>query len=150
MSGEHVISPPERLLRQPAESASGCAYSDLKARLRFGGLGSTRQRMSLAWLQFGKGHRHVTAEQLYAEATKACIPLSLATICNTLQQFTEADLLRQFALVNSKAYFDSKPTEHHDYSLQDEGTVVDAPHEGVIVMNFPTPKLEMVVAGMEA
>ena len=51
------------------------------------GLRPTKQRMALARLLFDEGNRHVTAEDLYREAKKAKIPLSLATVYNTLHQF---------------------------------------------------------------
>ena len=59
------------------------------------GLRPTKQRMALARLLFDEGNRHVTAEDLYREAKKANIPLSLATVYNTLHQFTSAGLLRE-------------------------------------------------------
>jgi len=70
------------------------------------GLGEP-QRMALAWILFAKGDRHVTAEMLYDEATRAQIPVSLATVYNTLHQFTDAGLLRQVAVDASKTYFDT-------------------------------------------
>src|SRR5215203_5633392 len=85
----------------------GCPFSDLKDKLRRVGLRPTRQRVSLGWLLFGKGDRHITAEMLYEEATRARVPVSLATVYNTLHQFTEAGLLRQLAVDGSKAYFDT-------------------------------------------
>ena len=73
---------------------TGCPWHDVKAMLRQVGLRPTRQRMALGWLLFGKGDRHLTAEMLYEEATRAKVPVSLATIYNTLHQFTEVGLLR--------------------------------------------------------
>ena len=52
----------------------------------------TRQRMALGLILFGKGDRHLTAEMLYEEAIRAKVPVSLATIYNTLHQFTEVEL----------------------------------------------------------
>src|SRR5689334_8828166 len=74
---------------------NGCPWHDVKAMLREAGLRPTRQRMALGWLLFAKGGRHVSAEMLYEEAVQARVPVSLATVYNTLHQFTEAGLLRQ-------------------------------------------------------
>src|SRR6185312_1332501 len=71
---------------------TGCPWHDVKAMLRQVGLRPTRQRMALGWILFGKGDRHLTAEMLYEEATRAKVPVSLATIYNTLHQFTEVGL----------------------------------------------------------
>ena len=61
----------------------------IKERLHDVGLRPTRQRISLAYLLFCNGDRHLTAEMLYEEAQRACLNLSLATVYNTLNQFTE-------------------------------------------------------------
>ena len=86
---------------------NGCPWHDVKAKLREVGLRPTRQRMALGWILFAKGDRHVTAEMLYEEANHAKVPVSLATVYNTLHQFTEVGLLRQVAIEGSKAYFDT-------------------------------------------
>ncbi|HEY1542319.1 MAG TPA: transcriptional repressor, partial [Xanthobacteraceae bacterium] len=91
----------------PAEAAqqaatrtdlTGCPWHDVKSMLRDVGLRPTRQRMALGWILFAKGDRHLTAEMLYEEASKAKVPVSLATVYNTLHQFTEVGLLRQVAV----------------------------------------------------
>ena len=92
--------------RAPVRSElTGCPWHDVKERLRQVGLRPTQQRMALAWILFAKGDRHVTAEMLYEEATRAQISVSLATVYNTLHQFTDVGLLRQVAVDASKTYF---------------------------------------------
>src|SRR6478672_2461011 len=86
---------------------SGCPFHDLRRKLRQVGLRPTRQRVGLGWLLFAKGDRHITAEALYEEATRARVPVSLATIYNTLHQFTQAGLLRELAVDGAKTYFDT-------------------------------------------
>src|SRR6187200_1426720 len=81
---------------------NGCPWHDVKSKLREVGLRPTRQRMALGWILFAKGDRHVTAEMLYEEATRAKVPVSLATVYNTLHQFTDVGLLRQVPLDGSK------------------------------------------------
>src|SRR5215510_5566802 len=90
---------PERLTASRAV-LTGCPWHDVKSMLRDVGLRPTRQRMALGWILFGKGDRHITAEMLYEEATKAKVPVSLATVYNTLHQFTDVGLLRQVAGVD--------------------------------------------------
>ena len=90
---------------------TGCPWHDVKSMLRDVGLRPTRQRMALGWILFAKGDRHLTAEMLYEEASKAKVPVSLATVYNTLHQFTEVGLLRQVAVDGSKTYFDTNVTD---------------------------------------
>ena len=70
-------------------------------RVREAGLRPTRQRVALADLLFAKGDRHLSAEELHEEAVAAGVPISLATVYNTLHQFTEAGLLRILAIFSS-------------------------------------------------
>jgi Fur family iron response transcriptional regulator len=127
----------------------GCPLSDLRDKLRRVGLRPTRQRVSLGWLLFGKGDRHITAEMLFEEAGRARVPVSLATVYNTLHQFTEAGLLRQLSVDGTKAYFDTNPTEHHHFFLEEEGELIDMPSEGVSVGALPPPPPGMEVVGVE-
>jgi Fur family iron response transcriptional regulator len=118
---------------------TGCPWHDVKAKLRDVGLRPTRQRMALGWILFAKGDRHVTAERLYEEATRAKVPVSLATVYNTLHQFTEVGLLRQVAVDGSKAYFDTNNSEHHHFFIEDENDLMDIPAADVVVGKAPVP-----------
>src|SRR3984885_13194704 len=79
-------------------AVTGCPWHDVNEMLQSVGLRPTRQRMALGWLLFGKGARHLTAEMLYEEATLAKVPVSLATVYNTLNQLTDSGLLRQVSV----------------------------------------------------
>jgi Fur family iron response transcriptional regulator len=116
---------------------TGCPWHDVKAKLREVGLRPTRQRMALGWILFAKGDRHVTAEMLYAEANHAKVPVSLATVYNTLHQFTEVGLLRQVAVDGSKAYFDTNVSSHHHFYIEGANELVDIPDADVIVGKMP-------------
>src|SRR6202166_5132370 len=118
---------------------TGCPWHDVKEKLREVGLRPTRQRMALGWILFAKGDRHVTAEMLYEEATHAKVPVSLATVYNTLHQFTEVGLLRQVAVDGSKAYFDTNITTHHPFFVEGDDVLLDIPSADVIVGKAPTP-----------
>jgi Fur family iron response transcriptional regulator len=118
---------------------NGCPWHDVKALLRSVGLRPTRQRMSLGWILFGKGDRHVTAEMLYEEASNAKVPVSLATVYNTLHQFTQVGLLRQVAVDGSKTYFDTNATEHHHFFVEGANALLDIPEAEVIVGKMPAP-----------
>ena len=116
---------------------TGCPWHDVKSMLRDVGLRPTRQRMALGWILFAKGDRHLTAEMLYEEATKAKVPVSLATVYNTLHQFTDVGLLRQVAVDGSKTYFDTNTTSHHHFFVEGENALVDIPQAENIVGEMP-------------
>jgi Fur family iron response transcriptional regulator len=118
-------SPAAAKSSQARAELTGCPWHDVKAMLREVGLRPTRQRMALGWILFAKGDRHLTAEMLYEEATKAKVPVSLATVYNALHQFTEVGLLRQVAVDGSKTYFDTNTSEHHHFFVEDDNEVLD-------------------------
>lgn len=108
-------------------------------RLRRTGLRPTRQRVALAELLFRDGDRHVTAETLHAEALRNGIPVSLATVYNTLHQFVEAGLLREVAIESTKTYFDTKTSDHFHFYFEKDGSLVDIDTANIKVENLPKP-----------
>jgi Fur family transcriptional regulator, iron response regulator len=108
-------------------------------RLRRTGLRPTRQRVALAELLFGGGDRHFTAEMVHAEALRKGVPVSLATVYNTLHQFVEAGLLREVAIEGSKAYFDTKTSNHFHFFFEKDGVLVDIEPANIRVENLPKP-----------
>ena len=112
---------------------------DIAERLRAAGLRPTRQRVALARLLFDGCDRHVTAELLHEEAQSRKVPVSLATVYNTLHQFTEVGLLRQVAVDGSKTYFDTNATDHHHFFVEGEHALLDIPGADVLVDKMPSP-----------
>ena len=112
---------------------------NMEQKLRDAGMRPTRQRMSLGNLLFGSGDRHITAEQLHVETVQAGIAVSLATIYNTLNQFTEAGLLREVAVDGHKSYFDTNTSNHCHYYLEDEGRLIDIDDDRLTVDGLPQP-----------
>ncbi|PTM41197.1 Fur family iron response transcriptional regulator [Bosea sp. 124] len=133
----------------PQKSPASCPISAVKARLRTAGLRPTRQRMALGWLLFAKGDRHVSAEMLYEEALRAREPLSLATVYNTLRQFSEAGLLRQVSVSGPKTFFDTNVSEHHHFYNEDDETVVDIPGSTIQVAGLPDAPDGMMISSVE-
>ncbi|HTQ13047.1 MAG TPA: Fur family transcriptional regulator [Rhizomicrobium sp.] len=114
-------------------------------RLKKAGLRPTRQRLALASLLFRGGHRHLTAESLAAEAARAGHSLSLATVYNTLNQFTQAGLLREVTVDVGRAWFDTNTGEHQHFYCEDDGTLIDIPGESIAVAGLPAPPRGMAI-----
>jgi len=114
-------------------------YGPALDRLKAVKLRPTRQRLALARLLFDQGDRHVSAEQLHGEAVEAGIRVSLATVYNTLHQFTDVGLLRQVAVDGSKTYFDTNVSQHHHFFIEGENDLLDIPDADVVVGKTPVP-----------
>ena len=122
---------------------------DVGDRLRAAGLRPTRQRVALAHLLFAKGDRHLTAEELHEEAVGAGVPVSLATIYNTLHQFTEVRLLRVLSVESSRTYFDTNVSDHHHFFIEGENDIRDIPVGNISVANLPEPPEGMEISHVD-
>ena len=107
------------------------------SRLRAAGLRPTRQRLALARMLFGGADRHITAEQLHGEAGAAAFKVSLATVYNTLHQFTAAGLLREVVVESGRSYFDTNIDDHHHFFCESTGMLQDIPGTAVMVGQLP-------------
>ena len=114
-------------------------YSRVLGRVRGAGLRPTRQRLALAKLLFESGDRHVTAEMLHTEALNANVRVSLATVYNTLHQFTAVGLLREIAVDATRSYFDTNTSEHHHFFFESKGRLDDIPGEAIEFTRLPPP-----------
>lgn len=112
-------------------------FSQALERLKRHGLRPTRQRLALVKLLFDRGDRHVTADQLHAEAAAAGVRVSLATIYNTLNQFTEAGILREVIVEAGRSYFDTNTSDHHHVLIDPTGELLDIPADHVQLTALP-------------
>lgn len=153
---------PAHIIRRAGERSTGQipqrengvdGASDMTRRvddlLRQAGLRPTRQRLALADLLFSKGDRHVTAESLHEEALARAMPVSLATVYNTLHQFTEAGLLREVAVEGSKTYFDTNTSNHCHFFCERDGTLIDIDPGSLSVQGLPEPPEGMQISRVD-
>lgn len=124
-------------------------WESTEKRVREAGLRPTRQRVALAGLLFAKGDRHLSAEELHEEAVSAGVAVSLATVYNTLHQFTGAGLLRILAIEGARTYFDTNTSDHHHFFIEGENRVMDIGSGPVSVTNLPEPPEGMEIANVD-
>lgn len=102
------------------------------------GLRPTRQRLALAKFLFDDDDRHVTAEGLHKEVSNTGAKVSLATIYNTLHQFTEAGLLKEVIVDSSKTYFDTNTDHHHHLYCKEEESLTDLSASELVIEKLPS------------
>ncbi len=112
-------------------------YSQFLEQLRAAGLRPTRQRLALSKLLFEGGDRHVTAEALHAEAIAANMRVSLATVYNTLHQFTGVGLLREIVVGTARSYFDTNTSDHHHFYFENDGVLEDIDGDSISIDKLP-------------
>src|SRR5690606_21014720 len=113
------------------------AFTHVLDQLKAVGLRPTRQRLALAKLLFEGGDRHVTAESLHGEAERNRMRVSLATVYNTLHQFTAAGLLREVVVAPGRSYFDTNRHDHHHFYHEGTGELTDIPGDEVALSSLP-------------
>ena len=124
-------------MRSTSSKSKTSAKIDFALKLRDAKLRPTQQRLWLAKLLFSGADRHVTAERLHSEAIRAGANLSLATVYNTLHQFTEVGLLRQVIVDGDKIHFDTNTGEHHHFYFEGDDELTDIPGRDVRIEGLP-------------
>ena len=77
------------------------------------------------------------------------MPVSLATVYNSLHQFTEAGLLRILAVEGSKTYFDTNTSDHHHFFIEGENKVFDIVAGPVAVTSLPEAPEGMEIVNVD-
>ena len=111
--------------------------TDFAKQLRLAGLRPTRQRVAIAALLFDGRHRHVSADSLIEEITTAGLEVSSGTVYNTLNQFTDAGLLRRVVVHNEYSLFDTNTDHHHHFYEASSDQLVDIPSADVVLAKLP-------------
>ena len=130
-----MVSPPER-------------SEALAQRLSDSGLRSTPQREVIYSVLLNR-RDHPTAEEVFARAKPEMPMISLATVYNTLHQFTAAGILREIAVDGARVYFDTNTSDHHHFLLEDDGELYDIPGSTMAGLNLPKPPEGLKVARID-
>jgi len=101
------------------------------------GIRATKQRRILAKLIFDKGKRHISAENLFDEVKNDDRKISMATIYNTLKQFTNLGLIKEIVVDQNKSLYCNNNQSHYHLYIEDESKVIDIPTKN-IDLNIPS------------
>jgi Fur family iron response transcriptional regulator len=101
-------------------------------RLRAAGLRPTRQRVALQ-----------------EDASANGVSCSLATIYNTLHQFTDAGMLRVLSLDSNKTFFDTNVSDHHHFIVEGSDEVLDIKSGDINVVGLPDVPEGMEIANVD-
>ena len=118
-------------------------------RLRAAGLRPTRHRLAQAPLLFDGRDPHQTPEHLHAQAVTAKVRVSLATVYNSLHQFTSLGMLREVVVEPARSYFDTNTSDHHHFFNERSGHLADIPGDQVQLSRLPSPPSGTTVARVD-
>ena len=134
---EHfVVAMSMNVTPQEIKSASPAISAAMASKLRAAGLRPTRQRVAIACLLLDGQHRHVTAESLTAEINATGMHVAGGTVYNTLNQFTDAGLLRRVTVHNEYSLFDTNTEHHHHFYDVKEKKLIDLHNSDVGPINI--------------
>jgi len=96
----------------------------------------TPQRLEIAEILLEKP-QHLSAEQIIEELRQRGSGVSKATVYNTLNLFTERDLVKERIIDPERRYYDSVTKPHHHFYNVDTGELVDIPAEQIRLDDIP-------------
>ena len=134
---------------QKIENAPSATVAKMVSKLRSVGLRPTRQRVSIACLLLDGRHRHVTAESLTAEINVSGLHVAGGTVYNTLNQFTEAGLLRRVKVHNEYSLFDTNTAHHHHFYEAECDRLIDISSDDVELSCLPQAPADHYIAGVD-
>ena len=112
-------------------------YHQALKKIESSGIRPTKQRRVLAKILFEKGNRHLSADELFHDVKKEDRKISMATVYNTLKQFTNLGLVREVVVDQNKSLYCTNHKSHYHLYIEDEGKIVDIPTKN-IDLNIPS------------
>ncbi len=112
-------------------------YHQAMKKIESSGIRPTKQRRVLAKILFEKGNRHLSADELFHDVKKEDRKISMATVYNTLKQFTSLGLVREVVVDQNKSLYCTNHKSHYHLYIEDEGKIVDIPTKN-IDLNIPS------------
>ena len=105
--------------------------------------------MAIACLLLDGQHRHVTAESLTAEINATGMHVAGGTVYNTLNQFTDAGLLRRVMVHNEYSLFDTNTAHHYHFYDAADDRLIDIPSDDVVLSCLPQAPVNHDITGVD-
>tara|TARA_B100001559_G_C15920479_1_gene358448 strand:- start:20 stop:418 length:399 start_codon:yes stop_codon:yes gene_type:complete len=96
----------------------------------------TKQRLEIADLIFTK-NQHFTAAELIEKVKSINLPISQATVYNTLCLFESKGLLKTIDLQNECKFYDTNLSSHHHIYNTSNNTLTDISNDRIIFSKMP-------------
>ena len=97
----------------------------------------TKQRVDIIKILFKDGNDHFTAEDVHRKIEKLGLNISLATVYNCLNQFTDHNIIKSVKTSCNKIYFDTNITSHHHFFCKNSSTLIDIDSKDIKVSKLP-------------
>ena len=120
-------------------------------KLRSSGLRPTKQRVLIAKKLFDRDKTfHFTIETLNKKINKKrSEKISLATIYNTIEAFTNAGYLKEILTSKSKSYYDTNIKSHHHFYDEETKELTDINYSQIKLSKVPIPPKGKKIKNLE-
>ena len=120
-------------------------------KLRGSGLRPTKQRILVAKNLFESNKTfHFTVETLYKKVNRIGKGnISLATIYNTVEAFTNAGYLKEILTSKNKSYYDTNIKSHHHFYDEETRELTDINYNQVKLSKVPIPPKGKKIKNLE-
>ena len=109
---------------------------DIKYLLKDSNITPTKQRLEIAELVFAKD-QHFTAVQLIEQVRENELPISQATVYNTLCLFESTGLLKTINLQNDCKFYDTNLHSHHHIYNTSTNVLTDISNDKIEFSKIP-------------
>ena len=120
-------------------------------KLRSSNLRPTKQRLKICQFLFNREKTfHFTVETLNKKINKnKDTKLSLATIYNTVEAFTNAGYLKEILTSKNKSYYDTNIKSHHHFYDEESKELTDIKYNQIKLSKVPTPPKGKKIKNLE-
>ena len=120
-------------------------------KLRSSNLRHTKQRLKICKFLFGRKKTfHFTVETLNKKINKnGSSKVSLATIYNTVEAFTNAGYLKEILTSKNKSYYDTNIKSHHHFYDEGSKELTDIHSNQIKLSKVPVPPKGKKIKNLE-
>ncbi len=120
-------------------------------KLRSSNLRPTKQRLKICQFLFDREKTfHFTVETLNKKINKnGTTKVSLATIYNTVEAFTNAGYLKEILTNKNKSYYDTNIKSHHHFYDEGSKELTDIHYSQIKLSKVPTPPKGKKIKNLE-
>ena len=120
-------------------------------KLRSSNLRPTKQRLKICQFLFDRDKTfHFTVETLNKKINKhGATKISLATIYNTIEAFTNAGYLKEILSSKNKSYYDTNTKSHHHFYDEGSKELTDIHYSQIKLSKVPIPPKGKKIKNLE-
>ena len=111
----------------------------IRDKIQESGLRLTLQRIEIAKILFSGPPKHFTANHIYTIVKKKKLNISLATIYNTLRDFSDKKLINEIIFEPSRNWYDTCLEDHHHFFNSKTQKLIDISKNDVSLKSYPKP-----------